>query len=75
MWWCMGSFALGCSILPILAVQEHIGDDSDLHFTRCEDEAIHLQRVAGAKKCFFRKSDGGRETLEGWSAGMASPHP
>lgn len=42
----------------------------------CEDEAvaaIHLQRVAGAKKCFFRKSDGGRETLEGWSAGMASP--
>ena len=26
--------------------------------------------VQGAKKCFFRKSDGGRETLEGWSAGL-----
>lgn len=29
----------------------------------------------GAKKCFFRKSDGGRETLEGWLAGSKGCAP
>mmetsp|Transcript_36317 Transcript_36317/g.67553 ORF Transcript_36317/g.67553 Transcript_36317/m.67553 type:complete len:361 (+) Transcript_36317:83-1165(+) len=29
----------------------------------------------GAQKCFFRKSDGGREVLEGWSAGTKSCAP
>ena len=29
-------------------------------------------QLEGAQKCFFRKSDGGREVLEGWSSGTAS---
>jgi len=29
----------------------------------------------GAQKCFFRKSDGGREVLEGWSSGTKACAP
>lgn len=31
--------------------------------------SLDTHLLKGAKKCFFRKSDGGRETLEGWTAG------
>ena len=74
-WWFLGSFALGCSYCQFEQCKNISGMIQIFVLPVLKMQLYTCKRVAGAKKCFFRKSDGGRETLEGWSAGIASPHP
>lgn len=71
--------AAGCWQNDCKNSDKFISDNPTLCARTCAElvECTHwtFGEQDGAKKCFFRKSDGGRENLEGWSAGTKGCSP
>lgn len=71
--------AAGCWQNDCKNSDKFIAEDASLCARACAElsECTHwtFGEQDGAKKCFFRKSDGGRETAEAWSAGAKACSP